>query len=194
MIQDYTVSILGWIQYEKVKWLQNNNPEVPGLVYKLLPMDEKMRKLGKVRNLWEGILEICPISDVFTGKPVTAGQYDIDHFIPWSFVMNDELWNLIPTEKSINSSKSNNLPNWDTYFSRLAHAEYDAYLFTGSDERAAMLFEKCAKENLNNENIKYRLYMQGQTEQHFTNQLEELLLPIYESARNMGFKEWTYQR
>ena len=31
MIQDNTVNILGWIQYEKVKWLQNNNPEVPGL-------------------------------------------------------------------------------------------------------------------------------------------------------------------
>ncbi|HCI83632.1 MAG TPA: HNH endonuclease, partial [Lachnospiraceae bacterium] len=52
MIQDQTVQILGWIQYEKVKWLQNNNPEVPGLVYKILPMDEKMRKLGKVHALW----------------------------------------------------------------------------------------------------------------------------------------------
>lgn len=30
MIQDNTVSILGWIQYEKGRWLQNNNPEVPG--------------------------------------------------------------------------------------------------------------------------------------------------------------------
>ncbi len=40
MIQDNMVSILGWIQYEKVKWLQNNNPEVPGLVYKLSPMEE----------------------------------------------------------------------------------------------------------------------------------------------------------
>ena len=87
MIQDYTVSILGWIQYEKVKWLQNNNPEVPGLVYKLLPMDEKMRKLGKVRKLWEAVLDIGPVSDVFTGKPILAGAYDIDHFIPWSFVM-----------------------------------------------------------------------------------------------------------
>ena len=54
MIQDNTVSILGWIQFEKVKWLQNNNPEVPGLVYKLAPLDEKMRKLGKVRKLWNG--------------------------------------------------------------------------------------------------------------------------------------------
>lgn len=41
MIQEYTVQILGWIQFEKVKWLQNNNPEVPGLVYKLLPLDDK---------------------------------------------------------------------------------------------------------------------------------------------------------
>lgn len=42
MIQDQTVPILGWIQYEKVKWLQNNNPEVPGLVYKLAPMDSSL--------------------------------------------------------------------------------------------------------------------------------------------------------
>ena len=41
MIQDNTVNILGWIQYEKAKWLQDINPEVPGLIYKLVPMDEK---------------------------------------------------------------------------------------------------------------------------------------------------------
>lgn len=98
MIQDNTVNILGWIQYEKVKWLQNNNPEVPGLVYKLAPMDEKMRKLPHVRKLWEGILDVCEVRDVFTGKLVDEKQYDIDHFIPWSFVMNDELWNLMPRE------------------------------------------------------------------------------------------------
>ena len=27
---------------EKVKWLQSNNPEVPGLVYKLTPMDSSL--------------------------------------------------------------------------------------------------------------------------------------------------------
>lgn len=37
MIQDNAVNILGWIQFEKVKWLQSNNPEVPGLIYKLKP-------------------------------------------------------------------------------------------------------------------------------------------------------------
>lgn len=41
MIQDNAVPILGWIKYEKVKWLQNNNPEVPGIVYKLTQEDKK---------------------------------------------------------------------------------------------------------------------------------------------------------
>ena len=36
-------------------------PEVPGLVYKMAPMDEKMRKLNNVRKLWEAILEVTPI-------------------------------------------------------------------------------------------------------------------------------------
>ena len=73
-----------------------NNPEVPGLVYKLAPLDEKMRKLGNVRKLWEGVLDLQPVCDVFTGQPLEKKQYDVDHFVPWSFVMNDELWNLMP--------------------------------------------------------------------------------------------------
>lgn len=57
MIQDNMVAILGWIQYEKLHWLQNNNPEVPGLVYKLVQLDDKMRKLNHVRKLWESVLD-----------------------------------------------------------------------------------------------------------------------------------------
>ena len=129
MIQDNTVSILGWIQYEKVKWLQNNNPEVPGLVYKLAPMDEKMRKLNHVRKLWEGILELTEVRDVFTGEVVAPKAYDVDHFIPWSFVMNDELWNLMPMDSSLNSAKSNKLPKWDPFFERFAENQYLLYGF-----------------------------------------------------------------
>lgn len=68
MIQDNVVAILGWIQLEKIKWLQNNNPEVPGLVYKMAPMDEKMRKLNNVRKLWEAVLDIKPVVDVFKNE------------------------------------------------------------------------------------------------------------------------------
>lgn len=112
---------------EKVKWLQNNNPEVLGLVYKLAPMDEKMRKLGKVRKLWKGIIDCRPIHDVFTGELIKENNYDIDHFVPWSFVMNDELWNLMPMDSSLNSRKSNRLPKWDPFFTGFARNQFIMY-------------------------------------------------------------------
>ena len=79
-------------------------------------MNDKMRKLSNVRKLWEGVLEVREIRDVFTGREIVPKQYDVDHFIPWSFVMNDELWNLMPMESSLNSSKSNRLPKWNPFF------------------------------------------------------------------------------
>lgn len=38
-------------------------------------------------------------------------EISIDHYVTWSFVLHDELWNLIPTFKNINSYKGNNIPN-----------------------------------------------------------------------------------
>ena len=142
MIQDQTVSILGWIQYEKVKWLQNNNPEVPGLIYKLAPMDEKMRKLNNVRKLWEGILDVSDIRDVFTDEPVVSKQYDVDHFIPWSFVMNDELWNLMPMDSSLNSSKNNKLPKWDPFFIVFAENQFGMYKLIHEKEEFYNILQK----------------------------------------------------
>ena len=190
MIQDYTVSILGWIQYEKVKWLQSNNPEVPGLVYKLLPMNEKMRKLEKVRALWEGVLSIQGITDVFTGKPVIPGQYDIDHFIPWSFVMNDELWNLMPMDSSLNSSKSNRLPQWDPFYRHFSDNQYMMYQLIQENPGIHTLYEKCWKDNLHSIWAGQELYRPGNTKDMFDEILSRNMRPVYDSARRQGYEIW----
>ena len=143
LIQDHTVSILGWIQFEKVKWLQNNNPEVPGLIYKIAHMDEKMRKLNNVRKLWEVVLDNQPIVDVFKDSLIEKSNYDVDHFIPWSFVMNDELWNLMPMDSSLNSSKSNKLPKWEPFFKRFAENQFVLYRMI-HDERKPEIRKKHA--------------------------------------------------
>ena len=190
MIQDYTVSILGWIQYEKVKWLQNNNPEVPGLVYKLLPMDEKMRKLGKVRKLWEGILDLHEISDVFTGKKIIPDQYDIDHFIPWSFMMNDELWNLMPMDSSLNSSKSNRLPLWDPFFRRFSDNQFIMYQLINQKPEIHRLFEQCWRDNLHSIWAGQELYRPGNSKETFDAILSKNMRPVYDSARRQGYEIW----
>ena len=190
MIQDNTVSILGWIQYEKVRWLQNNNPEVPGLVYKLAPMDEKMRKLGHVRKLWEGVMDLSDVRDVFTGEPVISGKYDVDHFIPWSFVMNDELWNLMPMDSSLNSTKSNKLPRWDPFFKRFAANQYLMYGLIHSQPELHKRYEACFRDNLHSIWASQELYRPGNTEQEFYNILHKNMQPVYDSARRQGYDLW----
>lgn len=190
MIRDNMVSILGWIQYEKVKWLQNNNPEVPGLVYKLTPMDEKSRKLNHVRKLWEGILKISEVRDVFTNKPVVSEQYDVDHFIPWSFVMNDELWNLMPMDSSLNSSKSNRLPKWNPFFERFARNQYIMYGLVHEINVIRKLYENCYRDNLHSLWAGQELYRRGNTETEFYNILQKNMRPVYDSARRQGYEVW----
>ena len=190
MIQDNTVSILGWIQYEKVRWLQNNNPEVPGLVYKLAPMDEKMRKLGKVRKLWEGVMACHAVRDIFTRDQMQPKKYDIDHFIPWSFVMNDELWNLMPMDSSLNSSKSNRLPRWDPFFRRFSENQFILYQLIQEKAEIRKLYEGCWRDNLHSIWAGQELYRPGNTKHEFTAILEKNMQPVYDSARRQGYEIW----
>lgn len=54
-------------------------------------------------------------------------------------------------------------------------------------------FHKCAKEHLNNTDIEYRLYRRGQSKEEFSENLREIIFPVYEAARNSGFKNWVYK-
>jgi len=190
MIQDNAVAILGWVQYEKMKWLQGNNPEVPGLIYKLAPLDAKTRKLDNVRKLWSEIMERNKVLDVFTGNDVTPNRYDVDHFIPWSFVMNDELWNLMPMDSSLNSSKSNKLPKWDPFFSRFAENQFLLYEMIHRNEHFHILFEKCYKDNLHSIWANRELYCRGNSREEFFHVLEKNMQPVYDSARRQGYELW----
>ena len=190
MIQDNMVAILGWIQYEKVRWLQNNNPEVPGLVYKLAPLDDKMRKLGYVRKLWDGVLNTTKIIDVFKDEPIKKESYDVDHFIPWSFVMNDELWNLMPIDSSLNSSKSNRLPQWDKFFIRFAQNQYTMYELVHEKAGIRKLYESCYRDNLHSIWASQELYRKGNSREEFYGILERNMRPVYDSARRQGYEVW----
>lgn len=192
MIQDNMVSILGWIQYEKLKWLQNNNPEIPGLVYKISLNDEKVRKLENVRKLWEGVLECETVRDVFNDELIIKGAYDIDHFIPWSFIMNDELWNLMPMDSALNSSKSNKLPHWDSFFARFANNQFLMYELIYGEGRTQLrrLFEACYRDNLHSIWASQELYRNGNSKTEFYNILEKNMHPIYDSARRQGYRIW----
>ena len=180
----------GWIQYNMILYLQRRNPSVPGISDKLYPPQE--RKLEKVKKYWKLLSELESIHEIYGGREITRSNISIDHFVPWSYVAHDEFWNLHPTTRAINSSKSNNLPDWEQYFPLLAELEYHSYCMTWMYDTVQAEFQKCAREHLNNPEIAQRLYRTGLTKDEFTQQLSEVIYPVYLSAKNCGFRRWEY--
>ncbi|MEZ3423159.1 MAG: HNH endonuclease [Lachnospiraceae bacterium] len=183
--------IKGWLQYNMILYLQKRNPSVPGIADKLQPPLE--RKLDKVQKYWKLLLTLKPVHEIYADKIITTKDISIDHFVPWSYVAHDEFWNLHPTTREINSSKSNNLPDWDTYFPKLCRLEYFSYEIMNNNTAVMDAFEKCAKEHLNNSDIKGRIYKKGLSFTMFSNALEEVVQPVYQSAKNCGFHNWIYK-
>ena len=108
----------------------------------------------------------------------------IDHFVLWSYVAHDEFWNLHPTTRSINSSKNNNLPDWDVYFPQLARLEFISYEMMWKYDALHNEFKKCAKEHLNDNMVRRKIYQKGQDFISFSGALEKILQPVYRSAKN----------
>lgn len=186
---DNFVTISGWIEVKKVRYLQGRNPGVPGIIYKLVPENNKQRKLRYVRNLWNTIIETKPVYDIYSEKLLGLDDFDIDHFVPWSFVANDELWNLLPMDSSLNSSKSNNLPQWK-YFELFAKNQYMMYESAKSSEKIMDKFKKCQRDNLVMPWSMEELYVAENDREAFIKVLEEKLHPVYDSARIQGYEIW----
>ena len=183
--------IRGWLEYNMILYIQKRNPSVPGIADKLYPPQE--RKLEKVKKYWKLILSLEPVREIYDNQILTEKDISIDHFVPWSYVAHDEMWNLNPTTKSINSSKSNNLPDWDTYFNRLAQQEFQSYRLMWKYDVVHKEFERCAKEHINNDDIRYRVYRKGLEFPEFAGELKSIILPVYQSAQNCGFNNWQYK-
>ncbi len=183
--------IKGWLEYKMIMYIQKRNPSVPGIADKLYPPHE--RNLERVKKYWRLILSLEPVHEIYGDNILTENDLSIDHFVPWSYVAHDEMWNLNPTTKSINSSKSNNLPDWNTYFEKLVRQEYQSYKMLWKYDAVHKEFDKCAKEHINNDDIRYRIYRKGLEFTEFAGELESIILPVYQSAKNCGFTNWKYQ-
>ncbi len=92
--------IKGWIYYKIVCFLQK---EILMFSNSFQNRSSKSRNLTRATTLWKEIIMSKNINDIYTGMDFTKENYDklgvlsIDHFIPWSFVLHDEMWNLTPT-------------------------------------------------------------------------------------------------
>jgi len=105
---------------------------------------------------------------------------------------NDELWNLMPMDSSLNSSKSNNLPKWDPFFRTFAENQFQMYELMQHSDRIRKLYEGCYRDNLHSLWAGQELYRPGNRKEEFIHILEKNMMPVYDSARRQGYEVWNY--
>nr|WP_271813661.1 HNH endonuclease domain-containing protein [Clostridium beijerinckii] len=179
--------IQGWAYYRLVCFLQKRNPNVPGIAMKLEA--PKNRDLREQTKIWKQVIEQRHITDLYTGLDFTETNYNdygvlsIDHFIPWSFVLHDQMWNLVPTFKNINSKKSDNLLQYDTYIDKFCEMQYEAFCFVVDENRKNQLEEY--GQVLKVENL--RKFKKENSEEEFIRRMKQEIGPVYGVAVNQGF-------
>lgn len=185
--------------YNLIYYLQRRNPNVPGIINKLLPqldrnIDSNIKKFYKVAiTVDKGNMRDI-YSDVLLKEVVNNNDLSIDHFIPWSYVANDEIWNLTPTTNSVNSSKSNSLPKWNKYFDRFVNQKWNIYTIITANDKIKDQFNKIKNKYLNVSEIA-EMYNQSKIDKNrFMSCYEKNIKTIYDAAERNGFKAgWEYR-
>ncbi|MEG0772629.1 HNH endonuclease domain-containing protein [Clostridium sp.] len=178
----------GWAYYKLVCFLQKRNPNVPAIAFKLEA--PKTRSLSKATKLWKEVIGSSKIVDIYTGKHFDEENYNlhgslsIDHFIPWSFVLHDQIWNLLPTFKNINSKKNDDLLAYDKYIVDFCNIQYEAFAHVCKNKIDTIAEDYIDAFRL--ENI-YEFYKSG-TKEMFSKELKKCISPIYQIAVNQGFQ------
>jgi hypothetical protein len=163
-----------------VRFLQNHNPNVIGLSEKLLKPTARI--LSAAGKFWREYIAAEPSKTcIYSGEPLTLTNLSLDHFLPWSYVAHDQLWNIIPTSKSVNSAKNDWLPSFELYFDAYAKLQFEGFRYHVSRGNEKLLedYHVLFAQDLNS--------LRQQSFEWFRERLERQVLPQLQTAQNLGF-------
>jgi len=169
--------IKGFCFWNLALFLQLKNPNVPDIPNKLIKAAKRNSLIRQKSQFWDLVLhETGSVKCIYTGKNLYKGDYALEHFIPYSFVSHDLIWNLIPADKSYNSSKGNKLPPLDLYFDSFSDLQ-------------EMAFDIIRRKSPNNKLLQDYLTIFPDQEQSFSRaKLRENIQPLITIASNNGFE------
>jgi len=121
-LEKHYAIVRGWAAWEWLTFMQRRNPSTPAIANKLF-MPTKRDSLEKQAKYWRSVLSSREIICIYSKKPLQPTKFSLDHYLPWSFLAHDQLWNLIPTSPEINSAKSNKIPSSE-YFDAFVNSQY----------------------------------------------------------------------
>ncbi|MBN1936667.1 MAG: HNH endonuclease [Anaerolineae bacterium] len=187
-LNQHIAILSGFCLWHLVNYLQKNNPNVPNIAGKLFEPQE--RDLKQAKTFWNSVLQQTGgLSCIYSGQPIMKGDFSLDHFLPWRFVAHDLLWNIVPTPKTVNSSKSDNLPDFALYFDPFARLQHQAVQVTARTPHIARLLEDYV--------LLFKVSsvtdFQVTSFRSFRDTLYQAMAPQAQIAANMGFATgWKY--
>jgi hypothetical protein len=187
-LRQHLTILTGFCLWHLINYLQKNNPNVPNITGKLFEPLE--RDLRQARTFWNIVLaQAEEMTCIYSGQPLQKGDFSLDHFLPWRFVAHDLLWNLLPTPKAVNASKSDNLPDAILYFDPFADMQYQAVQVIARTPKSARLLE----DHVLLFKVETITDLQTMTFPRFRDMLHEAIAPQLQIAANMGFSTgWRY--
>ncbi len=191
--RDYLLKNLGFLEgfiyWNLSQYLQKNNPNVSNIPEKLFPPEKRI--FTNAKKFWDIYFDMkTEVTCIYSRETMLKKGFSIDHFLPWSFTAHDQLWNLLPTSKSINSSKSDHLPS-EKYLAGFTRLQYDAFHLVRS---ARGTKEKLLEDYsiLFNESISNIINL---NEIQFESTLLINIKPQLQIAANMGFQtNWLFNK
>ena len=179
-LRRHSYILRGFAYWHLVRFLQKHNPNVIGLSEKLLK--PTARVLSTAGKFWKEYIAAAPgQACIYSGQLLTLTNLSLDHFLPWSYVAHDQLWNIIPTPKSVNSAKNDWLPSFELYFDTYAKLQFEGFQYHVSRGNEKLLedYHVLFAQDLNS--------LQKQPFSWFRDRLERQVLPQLQTAQNLGF-------
>lgn len=177
--QRHQAILRGFINWHLIKFLQKNNSNVIGLSEKLNKPIQRDLKLAN--TFWKEYLKETKVTCIYSEQELTLQNWSLDHFLPWSFVAHDQLWNIIPTTKNANSAKNNWLPSIELYIDKYINSQFDVFQYHIKKENFRIVEDYSTLFAQGSESLKLL------TRADFSSNIKKQILPQMQTARNMGF-------
>jgi hypothetical protein len=180
--------------FKLTQFLQQKNPSVPAISEKLIqPTSRNSLDFSRAKDYWRSAIERDgDVYDIYTLRHFTKdaleslGPMSVDHFVPWKFVLHDQIWNLVPTFRSPNSSKNDNLPD-TAYLDDFCSVQFIGLTANRETQHFRKVIESYRDVIPNAEQFVATL----ENKEAFSEKLKNAILPLLLQAKNQGFTDWT---
>lgn len=181
--------VRGWVSWKWLEYMQRCNPNVPAVASKLFPPHKRDSMANQIKH-WKEILKHGSCECIYSGVRLKDSSISLDHYLPWTFVAHDQLWNLVPTLAYINSAKSDRLPA-NAYFAPFVKLQHRG-LVVSQQILSERRWEKRVESFIADLKLSDKRDLLDY--EKLNRAYQQTVLPLLELAKGLGFSHnWRYR-